>query len=202
MQDKKFFYIALTIIAVIAAAVYQMYSTGFFEKRDAETPGIKDRAAGEDIDLVGLGLEIGETVTKDGYTIERLPDAEAAFDFDRTIPSSGGHIEGDARVQAATNLKALTANLKANPDQFTAWLSVGVYRLILGDPQGAILAWEYTAKLYPSAWEPHVNLGNYYRDNGDSAKAKAAYAIALQRAESTGNAELTAGIQKELDSVK
>lgn len=111
-------------------------------------------------------VPVGGVVEKDGYTIERLPDAEASSiptpNLARAVPVSGGDIEGSARTQAVANLTGLTESLSKEPENFNGWLLLGVYRNLLGDYQGAREAWEYVTKRYPQDWQAFSNLGSLF----------------------------------------
>jgi tetratricopeptide (TPR) repeat protein len=56
----------------------------------------------------------------------------------------------------------LVAELKKNPDYFSAWLDLGSYRKLIGDWEGAIEAWEYAGAIRPLNYISFSNLGDLY----------------------------------------
>ena len=54
------------------------------------------------------------------------------------------------------------SKLQENPGDLNSWLYLGMYREIVGDYDGAIIAWKYAHRLAPSSYMPLTNLGNLY----------------------------------------
>ena len=59
-------------------------------------------------------------------------------------------------------LALLIAALRRNPDDYSAWLGVGLYRKALGDYAGAAEVWEYVALRWPTDYVAYNNLGDLY----------------------------------------
>ena len=134
-------------IGAVVALVFVISGAGWWFLRESE-PSKQNEENAASLEE-GLGaLEVGGAVQEGGYTIERLPDAAAEHitvpNLARAVPGTGGDIEGTARVQAVTNLQALSSELTFNGDNFNGWLLLGVYRNLLGDYQGAEEAWHQT----------------------------------------------------------
>jgi tetratricopeptide (TPR) repeat protein len=56
----------------------------------------------------------------------------------------------------------MVAQLKQDPSQLKLWLTLGSYRKMAGDYEGARDAWEYVAAAAPSSFVAFNNLGDLY----------------------------------------
>lgn len=79
-----------------------------------------------------------------------------------------------AESDARKNIASLTEILKKNPDDFSAWVSLGVYRKVLGDYNGAEEVLTYVTRRWPTDFVAYNNLGNLYSEElRDFPKAEA-----------------------------
>jgi len=68
----------------------------------------------------------------------------------------------EAQEIAREKIEKLTTELRQNPNLFDNWLSLGIYRKIIGDYEGAAECWKYAATLNPKSPIPYNNLGDLY----------------------------------------
>lgn len=109
-------------------------------------------------------LETGaESVTKDGYTIERVPieDAPPAPSLNRPIPEVQG-MSASVRAAMLVRINEDIEMLKKAPDSFDHWIDLGLMRKNLTDYEGAKEAWEYVSILFPKNVPSFANLGELY----------------------------------------
>lgn len=120
---------------------------------------------------------------------EKAPEAPPAVEqpvplanilqLDRPIEISTS-LDEARRKEAVFKIKELTANLKESSDLFSPWIELGLYRKLIGDFEGAVLAWEYAAKIRPQEPLPHHNLGDLFAyDLKDYQKAETHYLKAI-----------------------
>lgn len=132
----------------------------------------------------GTGISVGETVQKDGYTIERLPDSPgetiAQPHLDRPLAKPEA-MDDAVFAQIKSNIAETIVVLK-DGDDFNAWMNLSTLRTILEDYQGSEEILVYLARRYAPSWQVHANLGalySTYLDNLDGAIINYQQAIAL-----------------------
>ena len=179
---KRKYSIPALVLLVVAALIGWWYTN----QMQDDTPE-QESVIDPSVDNETLGsLEVGGSVQQDGYTVERLPDAPSTMTptLTRAIPPTGGTVAGDARAQAVANMNALATQLQTNSSNYSAWLSLGVYRELLGDYIGAEEVWVYLTRQYGGAWEAYANLGNLYATNirnGEKSAHAFTQAIAIKK---------------------
>lgn len=78
-------------------------------------------------------------------------------------------------------IEALTNSLKKNYDSPTQWIQLGLLKKLLGDFEGAKIAWEFAAEIRPKDSISRHNLGNLYWQNfRDFRKAEENYLESLE----------------------
>ena len=73
-----------------------------------------------------------------------------------------GEMSDDARRIATDKIKEISDQLKKDSDNLENWLVLGIYRKMINDYEGAILAWEYASAIRPQDSTPLNNLGDLY----------------------------------------
>ena len=82
-------------------------------------------------------------------------------DLDRPIVVTA-NLSESIKENSLKHIKALIEDLKKNPDLYSSWLELGIYRKIIGDYEGAIHAWQYASLLRPNNAVAYGNLANIY----------------------------------------
>lgn len=107
------------------------------------------------------------TTLPDGSTIT-LPPGATVSEQDVTPPNYKTPIafssDVDASAQTSLNVQfaAAVATLDKTPNNFNAWMSIGVLRKIGGDYSGAAEDWEYVAAALPNNYIAFYDLGDLY----------------------------------------
>jgi len=73
-----------------------------------------------------------------------------------------GDMSEDAKRIATDKIKDISSQLKKDSDNLENWLVLGIYRKMINDYEGAILAWEYASAIRPQDSTPLNNLGDLY----------------------------------------
>lgn len=73
-----------------------------------------------------------------------------------------GEMSEDARRIATDKIKDISSQLKKDSNNLENWLLLGIYRKMINDYEGAILAWEYAGAISPQSSTPLNNLGDLY----------------------------------------
>lgn len=82
--------------------------------------------------------------------------------------------------EAKEHIAALIIRLKENPQLYSHWIDLGLYRKLIGDFEGTREAWEYAARLQPEEGLPFHNLGDLYNfELKDFSKAEKNYMQAV-----------------------
>lgn len=90
------------------------------------------------------------------------------------------NMSADAIAKYQEMFAGTKARLEKNPDDFAAWLNLGIVRKSIGDYEGAADVWEYAAKIRPQSSQPFSNLGDLYANFlNDVAKGEEYYKKAL-----------------------
>lgn len=181
MQQRILFIIGGIIIAAIAAAglAYQNLALfGVKSKREASPP-----VGGEASIPSG-----GETSTGENpYTIEIVPPDKlppyqgVSVSIINESEASKKTTPASVREKLTAKLATVAASLAENPDDFDAWIEVGLVKHAFGDEIGARDAWEYASIIRPQNTTSFFNLGNLYGYYlKDTIKAEKNYRIVLQ----------------------
>jgi tetratricopeptide (TPR) repeat protein len=99
-------------------------------------------------------------------------------DLDRPINISI-EVTPEQQFQLATKITEITSILKEDPTLHDYWIELGGLYQVIGDNEGAALAWEYAGYLRPESHVPFNNLGFLYRYYlNDFARAEKNFLIA------------------------
>lgn len=115
----------------------------------------------------GLYLLRASNEQKAAAIIARMPVAEnkpeefTLPDLNRPIVITAALSEENAK-KAKEYITATQTTLKGDPDLYQEWLSLALYRKLIGDYEAAKEIWEYVTKIRPSAAVSYHNLGNLY----------------------------------------
>ena len=86
-------------------------------------------------------------------------------DLDRAIVVSDKTLPAEVTSGAVEKLKTVIAVAKKNPADYQAWTSIGLYRKMIGDYQGAAEVWLYVLNFQKQNHLVMSNLGNLYAQN-------------------------------------
>jgi tetratricopeptide (TPR) repeat protein len=132
---------AVLILAMLATASYLVY-TGM-TKKDADK----------------------EETNENDYTVKELSSESISNipvpDLDRMVIKDENLSSDDIAI-IKKNINSLSNELKADKNQLTAWIDLGIYRKIAGDYEGAIEAWEYAGAIRPENSISFHDLGDLY----------------------------------------
>lgn len=88
---------------------------------------------------------------------------------------------------ARSEIANLVAVLKKDSDAYNEWMSLALYRKMIGDYDGAREIWEYTAVIRPNEAVSFHNLGNLYATElRDNVKAESYFLKAIDRGTALG----------------
>src|SRR3989338_9671464 len=73
-------------------------------------------------------------------------------------------IPREVEETAKKEIPRLTLELQGNPELITSWLTLGIYRKVLGDYKAAEEIWLYVTKKWPSQYIAYNNLGDLYKE--------------------------------------
>lgn len=149
------------------------------------------------------------------YTIEQVPLTEGRVlpqpipNLDRAVTVySGAVIAPEAKALAVTKVKEMQALLKKDAWNAEAWIYLGMYQKQGGDYEGAVLSWNYVAKLAPTDYISQANLGNLYAYFlKDNAQAEVHYKKAIANGPTiaylyTQLAEVYRDVFKDIDKAR
>lgn len=156
-MNNKQTVVNIILVAIVAVSGYYLYNTTLNSTPEEEISGQQATTTlGGGIQIEGGG----------DYTIEVLPDADntpniPVPDLDRPIVFSAT-MSPEAQAILKANIETVINDLKKDSSQANKWLSLGINWKIVGDIEGARLAWEYAAALEPINSVPFFNLGDLY----------------------------------------
>jgi tetratricopeptide (TPR) repeat protein len=116
---------------------------------------------------LGVGATGSSTITEIGsYTV---PEYRSALKYDASVSAE---VRTALEAQRVATVKAI----EVNPEDFAAWLNLGILRKMAGDYRGAEAIWIFTSANWPTSPTSFNNLGDLYQNFlKDPVKAKAAY---------------------------
>lgn len=108
-------------------------------------------------ELGGSGVTIKQIPIETDNTAPTfsIPDIDRPLVFDSTIPKS-------AQKQIGDKIENLKKTIKDEPTRIDYWLDLGVQWNIIGDYEGAKIAWEYAVSMNPQDSTIFSNLGKLY----------------------------------------
>ena len=134
--------------------------------------------------VVGIAI-VGGVYVESGSSVS--PNNTSNL-LDRAIPSTSSDLDVAARTQLLKNLQTTTEALKKDSTSYQDWIDLGIDRQILGDYEGARLAWEYASFVFPKGAVAYANLGNLYMAYlKDYPKSESNYLQAIQLDPSNAN---------------
>ncbi len=102
-------------------------------------------------------------------------------DLDREIIITTNLSEEDKK-RATTEIKMLSAELKADFDKLEDWLTLGIWKKMIGDYEGAGEAWQFATLIRPNDPVAFHNLGDLYSQYlPDFPKAEKYYKLAIEK---------------------
>ena len=82
---------------------------------------------------------------------------------------------------ATSKILTLQTQLKANPNDPSGWIGLGIYQKMAGDYQGAAISWTYASRLNTKDYVSLADLADLYANFlHDNTKAEMYYKQALQ----------------------
>lgn len=167
-------HIIVLILIGLAVGAVDYYRIGKQANQHSETISLVSTATSAP-QLASAGNTRASTTPKILKTEHTSPSTFIAPDLNRPVVARitlSSSVEEDARK----NIALLTAALRKTPDEYTAWVALGMYRKTLGDYEGAKEVWEYVIKRWPTDYIAYNNLGNLFRDElRDYPHAEAMY---------------------------
>ena len=149
---KNIISIAVIVILIAGAGIYIYYDLNKTLEPVASAIAVDENIS---VELEGGGVAKVEMVS-----VENTP-APAIPSLDKPLIFPDGFTD-DAKKVVTEKTRRLTADLKNNPDNFSAWLDLAIYRKMIHDYQGAKEIWEYLNKAYPTQSISFGNLGDLY----------------------------------------
>ncbi len=92
------------------------------------------------------------------------------------------NLSEESKNRAISEIKIITATLKADYDKLAEWLTLGIWRKTIGDYEGAVEAWKFATILRPKDPVAFHNLGDLYSQYlPDFPKAEKYYLSAIEK---------------------
>ncbi len=162
-----------TILAALAVAI--VAAGGYYLFNRSTTPSMPENSETATTTRTGTP-GVGEGASQS----QTLNFGGAAPSLDRQLTFSTD-LSAEAKAALATQKTKWTADLKKDPQDAQAWLSLGTVYKIAGDYRGAEEAWNWVVALNTSiSYLAYNNLGDLYMNFlKDNAKAEASYKIVI-----------------------
>lgn len=148
--------------------------------------------------------KVGESITKDGYTItnegidEGSTVVQGEIDLSKiptpnfsTIPKKPATMQHEVYAQITGKMQPIIVDIQKQIDTNKAtgsqtlytdgWLDLALYRNMLGDVAGAKEVWVYLTKASPGLVQPYGNMANQYLVEQNFVEAEKWYKIAIQK---------------------
>jgi len=156
-----------TVVIVLVAALLIGAGAFIWHKKNSQIPVLSSSATTTTTTVVGSG---GTIVTQGsgGYTITPVPLSEGKGvpqplpDLDRKVVFTNTTLPADQKAMVSQKILSIQTDLKKNAANFPDWINLGMYEKMAGDYQGALLTWQYAARLAPSSYIPPADIGNLY----------------------------------------
>jgi tetratricopeptide (TPR) repeat protein len=141
---------------------------------------------------------VGESVTKDGYTITNEGVGSGVRDISKiplpnysVIPKRQPSVAAESYSSIVDKMKPIIADITKQLESNAAtgaqalytdgWLDLALYRNMLGDVAGAEAIWRYLVAVSPGLVQPYGNLANMYLVQKNWGEAEKWYKEALVR---------------------
>ncbi len=119
------------------------------------------------------------TSSSDGISSEEIK--KQIPDLDREIIVKADLSE-ESKNRAISEIKIITATLKADYNKLEEWLNLGLWRKTIGDYEGAAEAWKFITIIRPNDPVAFHNLGDLYSQYlPDFPKAEKYYLAAIEK---------------------
>lgn len=172
---KKIIYLIVFVI-IIGLISFGFYQYFYSEAEDAEI-------SADSPDMLNLGEGIVAEMVDSVVSTSTLAKLNMAT-LDREIKLSVNMLPEVFKTNDA-KIKTLISDLKAKPENFSAWIDLGAYRKIIGDYAGAKEALENALIIRPNNAVALSNLGNLYGYYIKDAVKAEEYYLASIKAEPT-----------------
>jgi tetratricopeptide (TPR) repeat protein len=179
-MNSKYISILIGVVLVLGVA-YLVYSNS---NEVAEEPENQQKEI--EISENDLPQEVGEPITKDGYTITKeLIDPNStetpsiATPLFTSIPQRPKSVSLEEYTSIQSKMKEVITMLGENTGNTDAWLDLALYHNMLGSSKKAEEIWVYLNTLSPGMIQPVANLAQLYLTQGDQKKAETYFQKAI-----------------------
>lgn len=172
-RNKKLI-IGIAFFIIIAGLggwfIYRDYvKSSVFDNSISATPGGAEEQTNGGQSSIISGSKNDEEIKK------QMPD------LDREIIIKANLSEEDKK-KAEAEIKMLSAELKADFDKLENWLTLGIWRKMIGDYEGAAEVWKFVTIIRPDEPVAFHNLGDLYSQySPDLPKAEMYYKLAIEK---------------------
>ena len=168
MESKKIF----ITLAIIAVAVILAVFGGWYIYRDLKKISLPSSSPSRASSTSAASLSEAEIK-------KQMPD------LDREIMVKIS-VSDQTKSTAIQNIKEITARLKKDYNSREDWLTLGIWRKLIGDYEGAEQAWQFVTLIRPDDPVAYNNLGDLYsQDLIDFSKAEKYYLLAIEKSPQT-----------------
>jgi tetratricopeptide (TPR) repeat protein len=169
--------LAVLVVLLLALGYYVYRRESGFRDSANNTRG-QDATTTMNIGGVEFVIPPGGSVSleKDEASLGPASDLNRVVKFPPSFPV-------EAQQTWRNNLTQIQEGLKKSSRSYDLWLDLGIQWKMIGDYEGARLAWEYAARIQPESFLAFGNLGFLYGFYlHDNVKAEANYRKALANA--------------------
>lgn len=178
----------LVIIISVTVLLAVIYSVYFFIDKDTPISDSDGSISSTSLGQAGLSQESDQPILASSSS-PILSESSPSLPFYAGQPIENLGNDPIIKQFPAENverqkkfLREATLLLRQRPDDFDAWIAVGVHKKFFNNFQGARDAWEYAKLLKPEVVLPYLNLGNLYAYHiRDLVKAESNFSAASQR---------------------
>lgn len=144
-------------VIVFMALVWLGYEKGLFKQSGSVVNLSENPVATSSLEAEIIATSSARALIKEEQSSFPKPSLERSTQ--PRIPLSSF-----AKDDAVKNIGGLVSILKKNPEDYSAWVSLGIYRKTLGDYEGAEEVWKYVTVQWPTDFVAYNNLGNLYHE--------------------------------------
>ncbi len=149
-----FYLVAIILIIVIATYI-------FLREREIINPSQETAGATTTINIGGVTLELPPGTNATVLPVENKPSVPAP-DTNRPMVFPESFSSPEAKANVTMKIAEERKNIAENPYDYDSWIGLGIYWKMIEDYEGARLAWEYAALIFPENPMAYSNLGFLY----------------------------------------
>jgi tetratricopeptide (TPR) repeat protein len=167
----KMYYVLIVVILALSSLAWASFflypSSNDDDIKTEITTGVVEEVTNTDKNIDNMPAVVVDT-NQQIITGEQTSQTEKDFQIDEVL-TRAIHVTtpmvGETRKEALLKLANVTEALRNDNNYFDGWMELGVIRKLIGDYEGAALAWEVAGFVNPNIFVSFSNLGDLYHHN-------------------------------------